>query len=102
MKAVLDGVVVAEADDAEIVRIEGNAYFPPSSVVDGALSESPTPYTCPWKGKAQYWNVTAPGGATADDGAWSYPEPYPASFDRVGSDYSGFLAFDPRQVQVTS
>ncbi|MBF5080983.1 DUF427 domain-containing protein [Quadrisphaera sp. INWT6] len=102
MKAVLDGVVVAEADDDAIVRIEGNAYFPPSSVVEGALSKSPTPYTCPWKGVAQYWNVTAPGGATADDGAWSYPEPYPASFDRVGSDYSGYLAFDPRQVQVTS
>lgn len=51
---------------------------------------------------AQYWNVTAPGGATATDGAWSYPEPYPSSFERVGTDYSGYLAFDRAQVQVTS
>jgi uncharacterized protein (DUF427 family) len=27
------------------------------------------------------------------DNAWSYPEPIPSSFDRVGKDYSGYVAF---------
>ncbi len=102
MKALLDGDVIAEADDAAIVSIEGNSYFPPGSVAAGVLAESGTPYTCPWKGVAQYWDLTAPGGATAHDGAWSYPQPYPASFDRVGTDYSGYLAFDRKQVRVTA
>jgi len=34
------------------------------------------------------------------DAAWSYPDPYPASFDRVGQDYSG-VAFDKKQVTFT-
>jgi hypothetical protein len=28
------------------------------------------------------------------------PFPYPASFDVVGKDYSGYVAFDKRQVTV--
>jgi uncharacterized protein (DUF427 family) len=40
------------------------------------------------------------GGATHHDAAWSYPDPYPASFDRVGRDYSGYVAFDKKQVAV--
>jgi uncharacterized protein (DUF427 family) len=27
------------------------------------------------------------------DRAWSYPTPIPASFDRVGKDYTGYVAF---------
>ena len=53
MKATIGDTVIAEADDDQIIRIEGNAYFPPSSVKDGVLVESPTPYTCPWKGECQ-------------------------------------------------
>jgi uncharacterized protein (DUF427 family) len=36
------------------------------------------------------------------DAAWSYPDPYPASFDRVGNNYSGYVAFDKQQVTVTA
>lgn len=57
MRATVNGTVVAEAPESELVRIEGNWYFPPSAVVDGALAKSPTAYTCPWKGAAQYWDV---------------------------------------------
>ena len=57
MKAVLAGTVIAEADESELVRIEGNWYFPPASITPGALVESPTAYTCPWKGAAQYFSV---------------------------------------------
>ena len=27
------------------------------------------------------------------DRAWSYPTPYPTAFDRVGKDFSGYVAF---------
>ena len=99
MQAIIDGVVVADAPTEDLVSIEGNHYFPPSSLDAAAFSDSDTPYTCPWKGVAQYHDVAA-GGTTHHDAAWSYPEPYPASFDRVGSDYSGYVAFDKRQVTV--
>ncbi|MDR6866951.1 uncharacterized protein (DUF427 family) [Microbacterium resistens] len=94
MKAVLAGTVIAEADDADVVLIEGNSYFPPSSVRPGALVESPTPYTCPWKGACQYYSVVAEDGEHAD-AAWAYPTPYPTAIERVGRDFSGYVAFAP-------
>jgi len=95
MKALIGDVVVAEADDADIISIEGNSYFPPSALEQDAFSESPTPYTCPWKGAAQYWNVN---GNT--DAAWSYPQILPSAVERVGKDFAGYVAFDKRQVTV--
>ena len=61
MKASVNGTVIAEAPQDELIKIEGNWYFPPSSVVRELLEESPTPYTCPWKGPCQYFNVTVDG-----------------------------------------
>lgn len=98
MKATVAGEVLAEADREELVSIEGNWYFPPSSVTAGALVESPTPYTCPWKGAAQYFSARV-GGTTQEDVAWSYPEPYSTAIERVGRDFSGYVAFSP-QVEV--
>jgi uncharacterized protein (DUF427 family) len=94
MRATVDGTVIAEAPDEELVRIEGNWYFPPSAVTPGALSESATAYTCPWKGAAQYWDVVTPTG-TRTDGAWSYPDLKPSAVERVGRDFAGYVAFSP-------
>ena len=99
MKASIDGTVVADAPDSDLIGIEGNRYFPPSSLNAEAFSNSPTAYTCPWKGAAQYLDVSA-GGSVHHDAAWSYPDPYPASFDRVGGDYTGYVAFDKKQVAL--
>lgn len=99
MNASINGIVVADAPESNLISIEGNYYFPPSSLTSDVLSSSPTAYTCPWKGAAQYHDVSA-GGATHHDAAWSYPDPYPASFDRVGHDDSGYLAFDRAQVTI--
>lgn len=92
MKAVLNGSVIAEADKSDLISIEGNWYFPPSSVTDGVLVESPTPYTCPWKGVCQYYSVTS-GDDVLKDRAWSYPTPYASGIERVGKDFSGYVAF---------
>jgi uncharacterized protein (DUF427 family) len=99
MKASIAGTVVADAPDADLIAIEGNEYFPPSSLTAAAFSDSATPYTCPWKGAAQYHDVSV-AGTVYHDAAWSYPQPYPASFDRVGTDYTGYVAFDKQQVTV--
>jgi uncharacterized protein (DUF427 family) len=94
MRATLDGTVIAEAPEQDLIRIEGNWYFPPRAVAPGALSESPTPYTCPWKGACQYFDVTTPSG-TRKDGAWAYPTLLPSAVERVGRDFAGYVAFSP-------
>ena len=48
MKATINGTVVADAGDDEIITIEGNAYFPPGSLTSAqAWQDSETPYTSP-------------------------------------------------------
>ncbi|THG29640.1 DUF427 domain-containing protein [Naasia lichenicola] len=99
MKAVVGDTVIAEADKDDLISIEGNWYFPPASVKQEFLSKSPTPYTCPWKGECQYFTVDVDGQALQDR-AWSYPTPYPTAFDRVGKDFSDYVAFW-KEVTVT-
>ena len=64
MKAAIDGTVVADAPDSDLILIEGNYYFPPSSLRADAFSDSSTPYTCPWKGVAQYHDISVAGRPT--------------------------------------
>ena len=92
MKATVGDTVIAEASKDDLIQIEGNWYFPPASVKDEFLSKSPTPYTCPWKGDCQYFTVEV-DGKSLQDRAWSYPTPYPTAFDRVGKDFSDYVAF---------
>lgn len=100
MQASVNGTVVADAPEPDLILIEGNHYFPPSSLRTQAFSDSATPYNCPWKGDCQYHDLTV-DGSVHHDAAWSYPEPYPTSFERVGRDYSGYVAFDSKQVTLT-
>jgi len=95
MKALWNNHVIADADKDDLIYIEGNWYFPPSSVKQVYLEKSPTPYTCPWKGECQYFNVVDPGdpGNKSQDNAWSYPEPKPSATLRVHKDFSGYVAF---------
>ncbi|MFJ2394464.1 DUF427 domain-containing protein [Streptomyces sp. NPDC087843] len=99
MKAVVGETAVAEAASEAVVSIEGNVYFPPDSVAAGVLRDSPTPYTCPWKGRAQYHDVVV-DEVTLRDGAWSYPNIEESASSRVGRDFSGYVAFDVRQVRI--
>ncbi len=96
MKAVWKDKVIAEADKSELIYIEGNWYFPLTSVKKEYLRESDTPYTCPWKGECQYYDVGA-GNDWSHDNAWSYPKPKPSAIEIVkhssGKDFSGYIAF---------
>jgi uncharacterized protein (DUF427 family) len=94
MKATLNDTVLAEAEQDDLIKIEGNWYFPPASLKKELFESSDTPYTCPWKGEAQYWNVRVGDDVHADK-AWSYPTPYDGAASRVGKDFAGYVAFDP-------
>ncbi len=76
MKAIWNGVTIAESDDTVVV--EGNHYFPPGSVATEYLVDSDTHTTCPWKGEASYKTVRV-DGATNPDAAWYYPAPKDAA-----------------------
>lgn len=99
MKAIWKDQIVAEAPKEDLIYIEGNWYFPPDSVKRDFLQESTTPYTCPWKGKCQYFNV-GQGDSWSQDSAWSYPEPLPGAIDIVKKDFANYVAFW-RDVAVT-
>ena len=71
-RAIYNGQVIAESDD--IVTVEGNSYFPISSLSKDVLSDSDHSTVCGWKGTAAYWNITV-DGQTATNAAWYYPEP---------------------------
>lgn len=97
-KAMVDDVVIAESDDT--VRIEGNWYFPPESVKMEYFSEPTELHTiCHWKGEASYRDVKV-GEKVLKNAAWYYAEPMEGSTERVGADYTNYIAFYP-QVTVT-
>ncbi len=76
VRAMWNGVVVAESDDTVIV--EGNHYFPVASLRADLFSDSQTHTVCPWKGTASYYTITVDGEANVD-AAWFYPEPSEAA-----------------------
>lgn len=76
MKAIWNGVVVAESDDTVVV--EGNHYFPESSLKRDYTSFSNHRSSCPWKGQARYYSLFVDGEMNAD-AVWYYPEPSEAA-----------------------
>lgn len=74
--ATWNGTVIARSDDTVVV--EGNHYFPITSVGDGILVESDHTSVCPWKGSAKYYSLTVDGQRNPD-AAWYYPEPKDAA-----------------------
>ena len=74
MKAVWNGKVIAESH--ETVVIDGNHYFPESSVSRDFLVDSKNTTVCPWKGTASYYSLNVDGEINKD-AAWIYPEPKP-------------------------
>jgi uncharacterized protein (DUF427 family) len=71
-KAVWNGTVLAESDD--IVMVEGNHYFPPSSLNEEFFAPSDLQSRCPWKGTAGYYDVVV-GDDTNPGAAWFYADP---------------------------
>jgi uncharacterized protein (DUF427 family) len=76
VKAVWNGVVIADSDDTVIV--EGNHYFPESSVKREYLTFSNHRTSDPWKGQARYHSLLV-NGELNPDAVWTYPEPSDAA-----------------------
>lgn len=72
MKATWNGVVIADSDDT--VLVEGNHYFPESSLNRAYVTFSNHRTSCPWKGQAHYYSLLV-NGELNTDAAWYYPEP---------------------------
>jgi uncharacterized protein (DUF427 family) len=92
MKAIWNNTTIAEAPKEDLIRIEGNWYFPPNSIHREYFTESDHHTHCPWKGEASYYDVVV-GGETNEFGAWYYPEPKAGSIERVKKDFTGYVAF---------
>ena len=92
MKATWNGAVIAEAEQSELIRIEGNWYFPPTHVNKDYCVASDTHTECPWKGTASYFTLEVDGQHN-EDAAWYYPTPKPSAITTVGKDFSGYVAF---------
>jgi uncharacterized protein (DUF427 family) len=92
MKAIWNEQIIAEANKEDLIYIEGNWYFPPTSVKSELLGKSNTPYTCPWKSECQYYSLMV-NGQINKDAAFCYPRPLPSAIDRVKKDFSGYIAF---------
>ena len=70
--ATWNGTVIAQSD--ETVMVEGNHYFPPSSVKADVLESTDRTTHCPWKGDASYYDIVV-DGERASNAAWCYPAP---------------------------
>ena len=81
MRATWKGTVLAESDDTVVV--EGNHYFPATSLRREHFRDSATHSVCPWKGTASYYDVVV-GGDVNRDSAWYYPTPKSAASNIAG------------------
>ncbi|KDR82359.1 hypothetical protein GALMADRAFT_57954 [Galerina marginata CBS 339.88] len=91
----LDGHLLAESNETKV--IEGNHYFPLTSVRTSILSSSDTASVCPWKGTASYYNAVI-DGKTYKDVAWYYPN----TITERAKPIEGFVAFYKVRVNLGS
>ena len=78
MKAVFNKTVLAESDD--IVMVDGNPYFPRSSMNQEFFRASGLTTVCGWKGTARYWDLVI-GDQVISNAVWAYDTPKPAAED---------------------
>jgi len=92
------GEKVAESDQPVLLDETGlptRYYLPPDDVRTELLRATESRSTCPFKGEATYWSVTA-GGKVHDDLVWSYAAPIPGV-----EGIAGLLCFYSERVELT-
>mgnify|MGYP001794257352 CR=1 FL=1 len=87
--ATWNGQVIAESDHC--ISVEGNAYFPPSSLKQEFFKPSAHSSVCPWKGDCNYFDVVV-GGESNANAAWvdNNPKAAPASIKDYVAFWKGF------------
>ena len=86
MTVSLNGEIVADSRD--VIRVDEDRspprfYFPLSDVKMDKLQPSDKTTTCPFKGTARYFSLSA-GGKQLKDSVWSYETPYDEHADLAG------------------
>ena len=84
-RATWHDIVIAESDDTVVV--EGNHYFPRTSLREDVLRQSTTRTSCIWKGTASYYSLEV-DGTRSQDAVWFYPRPR-----RLAARITGRIAF---------
>ena len=92
MKAIWNEEIIAESSVTDLIRIEGNWYFPPKAINWEFFEDSTHHTICPWKGEASYYDVVVAGKRNLF-GAWYYPQPKEGAVERVKHDFSNYVAF---------
>ncbi|MEO9481087.1 MAG: DUF427 domain-containing protein [Maribacter dokdonensis] len=85
VKAIWNNTVIAESDAT--VQVEGNHYFPPSTIKKEYFKTTDTHTSCPWKGEASYYDIEVDGDVNKD-AAWYYPE-----VSELAKGIKGYIAF---------
>ena len=86
--AKVDDEIVAESDDT--IKVEGNHYFPRSSVKMDSLQRTDLTTQCHWKGEANYYTVNA-AGKELKNAAWTYEAPITDRAEPI-KDYIAFYS----------
>lgn len=92
----LGGQAVADSVACRMLFEAGHQptlYFPRGDLAPGVLQASAHRTTCPLKGEAAYWSLSA-GGVTAENAAWSYEAPKPEV-----AGLAGHIAFDWKKME---
>ncbi len=76
-KAIWENTVLAESD--RTIEVEGNQYFPPDAIRQEFLKPNDHHTTCPWKGRASYYDIEIDGKKNSS-AAWYYPDPNDSLF----------------------
>ena len=91
VRVFVGGSVVADSRDAFMLHESGHQpvyYFPPSDVDMSRMAASDHATSCPTKGDASHYTITA-GSTVVENGAWSYPSVVDGAPERL----AGLIAF---------
>ncbi|WP_206453684.1 DUF427 domain-containing protein [Aurantimonas marina] len=89
--------IIASADNALVLRETGYdpVYYIPKDRVEMAfLQETDHRTTCPFKGEARYWSISAEG-VGAENAVWAYDNPQEGV-----KEIAGHMAFDKRHFTI--
>ena len=76
MQVIVNGPVLADSDD--IVMVDGNPYFPRTSMTQAFFRESNLTTVGGWKGTARYWDVVVEDQVIGI-AVWAYDTPKPGA-----------------------
>ncbi|ALN71611.1 DUF427 domain-containing protein [Aureimonas sp. AU20] len=91
-----DAVIASTKDALKLIEAghEPVYYIPRDHAEMAFLQESDKRTTCPYKGEARYWSISAEGYG-AENAVWSYDQPKEAA-----RAIAGHLAFYPDKVRI--